>query len=458
MTGLRVGYVLGTTSGGTGRHAAMLAAGCLRDGLSVVVFGPEQSRSLFAPDLATSAWSSARATQEPARAGEGPAGAGEDRAGTAQKPAGADGRPSGARAGPAGTCEPAGSGGDPSGARAGSAGTCEPGAAAFERVQIGDRPRPVRDAKAVWRLGRLMRRADLDVVHAHGLRAGALAALACYPAAAGRWPGRRAPALVVTVHNAPPPGARSAAIYRLLERLVARRADAVLCVSADLSARMRRLGARDVELAVGPAPLAAAPRGAADLGAAGRPVVLAVGRLTSQKGFDTLLAAAVLWRDRRPAPVLVIAGEGPLEHELTSRARALAVGARFLGVRHDVPALLAAADVFVLPSRWEGQPLILQEALRAGRPIVATDVGGVPDLTGPSGALLVPAGDPAALAGAVLRVLDDRDLAARLAAAALTRAGQLPSEADAVRAARAVYDKLAATAGPRRCGRPLTLR
>ena len=100
-----------------------------------------------------------------------------------------------------------------------------------------------------------------------------------------------------------------------------------------------------------------------------------------------------------------------------------------------MPALLAAADVFALPSRWEGQPLILQEALRAGRPIVATDVGGVRDLTGDDAALLVPPGDPAALGQAVLAVLDDAGLGKRLSAAAESRAAELPAESDAVAAA-----------------------
>lgn len=440
MTGLRVGYVLGTTSGGTGRHVAMLAAGCLSAGLSVIALGPEETRSLFA------------------------AGAG------------------------AGTWVPAVASGSSARASAALAGTCPSAVAAFERVQIGDRPRPVRDAAAVWRLRRLLAQASLDIVHAHGLRAAALTALAMRPAPLARWHASRTPALLVTVHNAPPTASGTAAIYGLLERLVARRADAVLCVSADLSARMRRLGARDVGLAVVPAPghvpltrdvsglirdlggdtdhVAAGTYGAArhggtwtdeaatsgearellraELGSAGRPVVLAAGRLSVQKGFDTLLAAAAQWRERQPEPLLVIAGEGPLAGKLAGQARELGVAARFLGSRHDVHALLAVADVFVLPSRWEGQPLILQEALQAGRPIVATDAGGIPDLTGADAALLVPPGDPAALGAAVLQVLDDHDLAGRLAAAAQARAEALPSAADAVTAALVVYGRLTA--------------
>jgi glycosyltransferase involved in cell wall biosynthesis len=279
-----------------------------------------------------------------------------------------------------------------------------------------------------------------DVVHAHGLRAGALCALAL----AGT--GRRPP-LVVTVHNAPPPGRGPAAlVYRVLERIVARGADRVLCVSPDLERRLRKAGARHVAAAVVPAPAAPSPAAPSPAGRPhpGRPVVLAVGRLAPQKGFGTLLAAAASWRDMEPVPRVVIAGEGPLGPELRAKAAALGVDAEFLGHRGDVPALLEACDVFVLPSRWEGQPLVLQEALRAGAAIVATNAGGIPDLTGPEAACLVRPGDVPQLAAAVRAVLTSGSLAARLRAAARCRAADLPGEADALAAARASY---AAAAG-----------
>src|SRR5581483_6622166 len=112
----------------------------------------------------------------------------------------------------------------------------------------------------------------------------------------------------------------------------------------------------------------------------------------------------------------------PLAGQLAARARAVGSDGRFLGARTDVPALLAAADVVVVPSRWEGQPLIIQETLQAGRPLVASRVGGIPTLTGEDAALLVPAADPDRLASAVRSVLDDPALAAKLEAAAQDRA------------------------------------
>ena len=315
----------------------------------------------------------------------------------------------------------------------------------FTVVEIADRPRLPGDLRAIGRLRRLFRAWEPDVVHAHGLRAGALAAIAVAFVRAAR----SRPALVVTVHNAPPAGGMTGAIYRVLELIVARNADSVLCVSADLEDRMRTAGARRVGHAVVPAvrvsltgDVSVETRAAirAEFGArSGQALVLAVGRLAAQKGFGVLLDAAARWDDIEPGPLLVIAGEGPAAAELQSRAASLGLTVRFAGQRADVPALLAAADVFVLPSVWEGQPLILQEALRAGVPIVATRVGGNPGLAGEDAAILVPPCDAPRLADAVRTVLGDPGLAARLRQAAAARAAALPGEDGAVAAALAEY-------------------
>jgi glycosyltransferase involved in cell wall biosynthesis len=323
------------------------------------------------------------------------------------------------------------------------------GAGSFTAVEIAERPRVRGDLRVISRLRRLFRAWRPDVVHAHGLRAGALTAIAVAFIRPTAYDPK--PALTVTVHNAPPAGGMTGAVYRVLELIVARNADSVLCVSADLEQRMRAAGARRVGHAVVPAPAAsttpatpATPAPSTTFGAGpDQAVVLAVGRLAAQKGFGVLLDAAARWGDIQPRPLLVIVGQGPLAAPLQSRAASLGLLVRFAGHRRDVPALLAAADVFVLPSTWEGQSLALQEALRAGVPIVATRVGGNPELTGENAAILVPPDDPRRLADAVRSVLGDPLLAARLRQAAAARAESLPSEDDALAAALTEYRDVA---------------
>ena len=116
------------------------------------------------------------------------------------------------------------------------------GQVSFTPVDIADRPRVARDLRAIRRLRRLLAAWRPDVAHAHGLRAGALTAIALAFVRPTVYHPR--PALVVTVHNAPPAGGAIGAVYRVLERIVASRADSVLCVSPDLEERMRTVGAR----------------------------------------------------------------------------------------------------------------------------------------------------------------------------------------------------------------------
>lgn len=272
-------------------------------------------------------------------------------------------------------------------------------------VEIGSRP-SLSDLAVVRRLRALAR--DHDVVHAHGLRAGALVPRGS----------------VVTWHNAQLTGSRLGA---MLERVVARRAAVTLAASADLADRARALGARDVRLA----PVSAPDRVATgrDPGL-GHPLVLAIGRLHPQKGYDVLLRALPLLGDA----VVAVAGDGPLRSTLEAQAPQV----RWLGHRDDVADLLAAADVVVLPSVWEARSLTAQEAMRAGRPLVATAVGGIPDLVG-DGAVLVEPGDAEALGTAVRRLLDDPAAAAALGERARAVAAGWPGGTDTVDAVVAAY-------------------
>ncbi|MFE0582735.1 MULTISPECIES: glycosyltransferase family 4 protein [unclassified Streptomyces] len=280
--------------------------------------------------------------------------------------------------------------------------------------------------------------AGADVVHAHGVKAGLRAALALR--------GRRVP-LVVSWHGEgrSVPGALGR-LSRMLERRVARAAAVVLGASSDLVDLARQRGARDARLA--PVAFPSAPEGVTDpgklraeLGVMERPLLVTVGSLVAHRGYSVLLDAAREWRALEPTPLLVIAGEGPLRTELARRIEAEGLPVRLLGRRRDAAHLLAAADLAVLPSRWEARALPAQEALRAGVPLVATAVGGVPELVG-EGAVLVPPGEAGALASAVTGLLADPARRADLAAAGRVQAATWPSEDDTVAQILSVYDEL----------------
>lgn len=155
-----------------------------------------------------------------------------------------------------------------------------------------------------------------------------------------------------------------------------------------------------------------------------RRLVAGVGRLEEQKDYPTFLAAAERVAAAVPDVDFVIAGTGSLRSDLEAQADRLGLGGRvrFLGLRHDVPALLAGVDVLALTSRWEGLPNVVIEAMATGAVAVAADVGGVRELIthGESG-LVVPPGQPETVARAVLDVLEGDELATRLRRAARDR-------------------------------------
>jgi len=179
----------------------------------------------------------------------------------------------------------------------------------------------------------------------------------------------------------------------------------------------------------------------------GRPdyVILTPARLHEQKGHADLLVAATMV----PGATFVLAGDGPLRAELERQAVELKVADRcvFLGSRADVSDLLAAADLFVLPSLFEGLPVSVLEAMAAERPVVATAIGGTDEavaheVTG----LLVPPRDPTALAGAIRRLQADPALARRLAAAGHERVRREFSSTVTAREVMRIYDEVAGPA------------
>lgn len=286
--------------------------------------------------------------------------------------------------------------------------------------------------------------ATADVVHAHGLHAAVRAAIALG--------GQRVP-LVVTWHTRVHADGARDHLLRLLERRAVRAATVVLGASSELVDRARERGARDARLAsvAFPAPRRipvpdddvedAEGKARAELGAVGRPLLMAVGSLVPDRGYGTLLDAARAWRRLDPVPLLVIAGEGRERADLQWRIDREGLPVSLVGRRDDVSSLLAAADIALLPSRWEARSPLAQEALRLGVPLVATAVGAVPELVGDA-AELIPYGDAPALADTVTRLLADPGRRAELASAGRARAATWPTEDDTIAHVLSVYDEL----------------
>lgn len=154
-----------------------------------------------------------------------------------------------------------------------------------------------------------------------------------------------------------------------------------------------------------------------------RPLILSVGRLTSAKGFFDLLDSFKIVHAAAPQAALVIAGGGTLKENLLDHLQSLNLKDHvfLLGARHDVPRLLAAADVYVNSSHWEGTPVSVLEAMSAGLPVIATTVGENPFLLSQDTGLLVPPHQPEKLAAAILSLLDSPQKRAELGQAAYQR-------------------------------------
>ena len=279
--------------------------------------------------------------------------------------------------------------------------------AGHEVVPLGWRSVPA----TLWgsrRIAAVVGRFQPDLVHAHNVRATVAAALALAR------PGRR-PALLSTLHGVAPadyPGA--ARLLRLAGGTVIACTPAVgrsLLAAGFPAGRLAVVtNGVAVEQPSGPELMAMRRRYAVS----SRPLVVGIGRLVAQKAWPTLIQAA---RHIEAADVLV-AGDGPLRAELAAAAAAAGGRVRFVGTVERPAALVGLARCVVSTSAWEGLPLALLEALTLGAPVVATAVDGVVDVVPSDAAMLVPPGDPAAVAAAVNRVLAEPELAERLSRAA----------------------------------------
>ncbi len=294
---------------------------------------------------------------------------------------------------------------------------------------------------AFARLLALIRRVRPTVVHTHLQAANLYGRLAAWLA--------QVPVLVATEHNVYTGKPRR---YVIVERRLARVTDVLIAVSDNVRQFLAdQLGLAPATIRVvrnGVAAVAPSSARIAELRArldpaGGRdPVIATVGSLTAKKGHTFLLEAIAGLRARNVACTAVFAGEGPERPALESAVGrlGLAESVHFLGSVRDVAAVLAVSDVFVLPSVVEGLPLALLEAMLAGKPVVATAVGGVPEaiISGDNG-LLVPPRDAAALADAITQLLPSPDLRARFGARARSTVEQHFTEASYLRSLEAIY-------------------
>ena len=236
---------------------------------------------------------------------------------------------------------------------------------------------------------------------------------------------------------------------RIQQRLIAKGVHCYIAVSREVARRLRqafRMPEHKIKVVHNAIPLDSFDRPANSAlrailaGPAERPIVLTTARLDRQKGLCYLLKAAALV----PEALFVLAGDGPERASLEAQAHQLGMDDRivFLGYRQDISDLLASCDLFVLPSLFEGLPLAVLEAMAAGKPVIATAIGGtdeavVPGETG----LLVPPADPGALAEAIRALLSDPARAQRLAARGKDRAHREFSAATMVQRITHIYDE-----------------
>jgi glycosyltransferase involved in cell wall biosynthesis len=278
-----------------------------------------------------------------------------------------------------------------------------------------------RSVRAILRTARALRRDRVDVVHGYQWR----------PALIGSLVGRLAGVPLRLASKRSLTGEDAQA--RQAWRRIARQVDTVIVNADALRAEGEQQGMRCrwalLQNGVDTDRFRLGPPGADARSAVGldpgRPVIGTVGRLEDRKGHEQLLAAlqALHVGANGQRPQALIVGDGPLRDKLAAQARTLGVAddVRFTGTVADVRPLLAAMDVFVLPSWAEGMSNALMEAMAAARPVVATAVGGNTEVVSDgSTGVLVPPGDPAAIASAVNALLHEPDRASRLAASART--------------------------------------
>ena len=316
------------------------------------------------------------------------------------------------------------------------------------------------------RLTRFLRQHPVDIVHTHRYKDTILGALAA------KWTGVRH--VVRTMHGLSEPLAgwtrAKFQAYEVLDKLTLWcAADRIIAVSRRMADTLKTSGYKPASVTYihnGVAlsqlrPTRSREEVRRELGITPRTILIGTaGRLSPVKAHDCLLRAAkLILREERHAKFLIV-GDGPLRGELIALAEQLGVRHEclFPGARADVYDLIAAMDVFVLPSLAEGIPMALLEAMALGRPVVATAVGGVPEIvTHRSNGLLIDPGDEAALATACLDLAVDRTRAQAIGGCARETIEEAFSHETNGRAVVETYREIVSAPATRAAGRPYNL-
>jgi glycosyltransferase involved in cell wall biosynthesis len=283
--------------------------------------------------------------------------------------------------------------------------------------ELGRSLNPLRDLVTIWKLYRLIRQEQPDIVHTHTAKAGFV----------GRWAAKLAgvPVILHTFHGhvfAGYFGKTKTRFFILLEQLTARISDTIITLTQGLRRELvdeyhiaRREKITVLPLGLDLEPFAKTPRKAGDFRRqwnipADAPLVGIAGRFVPVKNHALFLAAAAQVRQQRPDAHFVLIGDGELRTEVEQQIKALSLREHITltGWQRDLTTAYADMDVFVISSVNEGTPVTVIEALSAGCPVVATAVGGIPDLLdGGAFGELVPSQNQTALAKAILKVLEN---------------------------------------------------
>lgn len=257
-------------------------------------------------------------------------------------------------------------------------------------------------------LVKLCKEERFDVIHTHLTRANILGALAGY---------RSGIPVVTSLHNVNMRSQKHLYHGRLETYLLNYFVDKIIAVGwSTAEAHQKRLHRKKIEVI--PNAVKYHPNVSLDdiscmrqsIGAEpNETALLAVGRLNIQKAYPDMLSAVDIARQTFPNLKLYIAGRGQLKDELEEEIEQKALGehVKMLGFVRDIPTLLSSVQIFINSSHWEGMPVSILEAMGAGKPIIATEVGDVPKVVGTDGALLVPPGQPSALASAICSLMSN---------------------------------------------------